>query len=408
MIRIGIVGCGRILAAHLRGYQVLREAGVDNFRITALTARKIGDAQMYVQRGEGPPQRPPVGVGDGDPLAIGDMYLSDFQDDVDVQTFTDYETMMDSGSVDAVNDFTTHAMHLPIAEAALSRGLHLMTQKPLAHSMSAGRRMCDLADRQGVVLSVFENARFRADTRQLAWLFQDSDIIGRLQLITTTNLGNWWAPDRIVAETPWRHERAAGGGLALDIGVHLFHHLRYVAGEISAISALTPTLQRRRVTRDASGAVSESISCDADDTLLGTFRTERDVVGSLTLSWTGHGAPLKTGAGRGIAYYGERGSVCDDTVTRDGGETHSLAELYESRAGNELVERHFPHGVRDAFALNQLDWLTAIQQSRRPETSGREGLLDLACAFSLLESSLAKREVTVAEVLSGELSAYNA
>ena len=54
MIRIGIVGCGRILNAHLHGYRLLREAGYDDFRITALCARNEDDALMFRKRGEGP------------------------------------------------------------------------------------------------------------------------------------------------------------------------------------------------------------------------------------------------------------------------------------------------------------------------------------------------------------------
>ena len=59
MIRIGVVGCGRILNAHLQGYKALRDLGIDNFRITALVARNEDDAWMFHTRGKGPTPRPP-------------------------------------------------------------------------------------------------------------------------------------------------------------------------------------------------------------------------------------------------------------------------------------------------------------------------------------------------------------
>src|SRR5438045_5682893 len=108
MIRIGIVGCGRILNAHLQGYKQLRERGIDNFRITALCARREDDALMFRTRGEGPPPRPPVlDPSTGDPLAAPHTYLSDFQDDVDVEAYADSRDLIASGQVDALNDFTT-------------------------------------------------------------------------------------------------------------------------------------------------------------------------------------------------------------------------------------------------------------------------------------------------------------
>src|SRR6056297_181761 len=160
MIRIGIVGCGRILAAHLEGYKILREAGIDGFEITALCARKAEDAQSYVKRGEGPAQREPVSDIPGDPLAVGDQYLSDFQPDTEVTVFTDYKEMIASGKIGAVNDFTVHSLHHQVAEAAFAEGLHLLSQKPLAVSMEGARRMCEQAEKAGVTFGVFENLRF--------------------------------------------------------------------------------------------------------------------------------------------------------------------------------------------------------------------------------------------------------
>jgi hypothetical protein len=58
------------------------------------------------------------------------------------------------------------------------------------------------------------------------------------------------------------------------------------------------------------------------------------------------------------------------------------------------------------FALAQLDWLRAVEQGTQPECSGAEGLRDLACAYALVESNLAGREVTLAEIESGALRSY--
>jgi predicted dehydrogenase len=403
MIRIGIVGCGRILAAHLRGYRLLRQAGFDGFRITALCARREDDARMYIRRGSGPKQRPAVSQIPGDPLAVGDEYLSDFQDDVDAEVFTDYRELIARGPIDAVNDFTTHALHHQIAERAFAHGKHLLTQKPLAVTIAAGRQMCRQAEAAGCVLAVFENFRFAPRTRYLHATFGRGPL-GSVQMVFGGCAGLWWAPDRIVAETPWRHRKLEAGGIALDLGVHYFDQIRYVAGEIEAVTARTAIVEPRRVTLDAAGNVREAIDCDADDTFCATFETTGGAIGQLFASWAGHALP--TVVGEGLVYYGAHGRATGDEAVLDGGIRHPLVELYDTVASPALHERWFPAGLNDSFALAQLDWLEAIRTGRKPETDGQEGLRVLAVAFAMLESHLAGRRVLVDDVCSRRLSDY--
>ncbi len=53
-VRLGIVGCGRILPAHLRGIAALKSAGLDPVRVTALCSARTEEAAMFRQRGQGP------------------------------------------------------------------------------------------------------------------------------------------------------------------------------------------------------------------------------------------------------------------------------------------------------------------------------------------------------------------
>jgi predicted dehydrogenase len=403
MIRIGIVGCGRILASHLRGYRLLRQAGVDDFRITALCSLDEDEARMYLRRGQGPPQRAAVSNIPGDPLATGDEYLSDFQDGTEVQVYTDFHRMIAEGPLDAVNDFSTHAMHHEIAAAAFEQGKHLLTQKPLAVTLRAGRRICQAADAAGVTFGVFENARFRPVTRHLRWLF-DCGRGGKPQMVFVGNVGTWWAPDRIVAETAWRHRRIEAGGISLDLGVHQADFVRHVAGEIANIGARTAIVEPVRVTRDGQGKVIDRIQCDADDTFFASFQTEGGATGSLVASWAGHGGA--TLMGTGVAVYGSACRVSGTRVTFDDGTAAELGRLYADECSGQRQQEDFPLGLDEQFALAQYDWLDAVRRGRQPEISGREALADLACAFAIVESDRAGRRVDVEEVLQGELAEY--
>ncbi|HEX3657918.1 MAG TPA: Gfo/Idh/MocA family oxidoreductase [Pirellulales bacterium] len=402
-IRIGIVGCGRILAAHLRGYRLLRAAGIDTFRITALCARREDDARMYVQRGSGPPQRPAVSRLPGDPLAIGDEYLSDFQPGEPVEVFTDFRRMIAEGPIDAVNDFSTHALHHQVATEAFKHGKHLLTQKPLAVSIEAGRRMCAAAESAGLTFSVFENFRHAPRTRHLLAAF-GAGPLGALQMLLVGYAGLWWAPNQIVAGTPWRHSKLDAGGISLDLGVHFFDQIRSLAGEIEHVTARVATLEPRRVMLDEQGRAGQAIDCDADDTFFATAETASGTPANLFASWAGHGGP--TLAGDGMAYYGQHGMASGDEAIFDDGRRVKLAEIYASIATPEQQAHDFPHGLADSFALNQLDWLQAIAAGRQSETSGAEGLRDLAAAFAILESHHAGRRIAVSDVLTGRVRAF--
>jgi len=401
MIRIGIVGCGRILAAHLRGYRLLKSASCfTDFEITALCSRKASDAEMYVRRGAGPPQRPACSNLEGDPLAIGDEYLSDFQPGTDVKIYTDYREMIAHGPIDAVNDFSTHSLHHQVAAEAFKHGKALLSQKPLAITVAAARQMCEEAERRKLVFGVFENFRQSAGTRHLKWAF-DSGLAGKLQMYLLGYAGVWWAPDSIVADTPWRHLKSEVGGISLDLGVHFFDQLRHIGGEIKTVSAQTSVLEPRRYRRDPNGNVLETVDCDADDTFVAHLEMDNGAVGNAFASWGGHGAATKTGDG--AVYYGSKARFSGGRMAADGAAETTLAERYQAEAPIELQQRQFPRGLADSFALNQLDWLEAAASGGTPETSGREGLRDLASAYAILESAAAGRPVAVDDVLSGRV-----
>jgi predicted dehydrogenase len=404
MIRIGIVGCGRILNAHLQGYLRLREAGIDSFRITALCARNRADAQMFHTRGEGPTPRPPVvDPASGDPLAAPHTYVSDLHNDVEVGIYTDYRDMIASGTVDAVNDFTTLALHHQVGAEALTAGMHLLTQKPLAITVRAAQGLLSLATSTNRTFGVFENIRQMELVRAQHWAVA-TGLIGVPQFASMGVLGGLWSPNKIVAETPWRHDKMrAGGGGSIDIGVHQMDWLRYVMGEVESVSAMTGIYAPERTHVYADGEYV-SIIADVDDTYMATVRFASQPMAQVSWSWAGIPQTVMT---EGMpVFVGSEGMIRNDRIVSRSGHESSLLAVFHAHMTESQRTQWFPLGLRDAAAISQYDWLCAIARMGQPETSAHEGIRDLAAAYAILESQHSGRHVRVADVLSGEVSGY--
>jgi predicted dehydrogenase len=260
-----------------------------------------------------------------------------------------------------------------------------------------------MAKARGLTLGVFENVRQIKLVRAMAWAVRQG-LIGEPQVSVMGSLGGLWSPDRVVAETPWRHKKLlGGGGGSIDIGVHQMHWQRYVVGEVDAVSATARTLAPTRYRRDDAGRVVEEVASEVDDTYLATLAFERGAIGQLWWSWALDQQPLEIAGAPAVL--GTAGSIRGETLI-SGGERLPLIQTFEERVSDTEREQLFPLGLTDPYAIQNLDWLRAIEDGADPETSGEEGLRDLACAFAILESSALGRQVTQEEVLSSAVDTY--
>ena len=401
-LRIGIIGCGRILNAHLRGLKLLKDRGLADFTVTALCSRNIQDALMFRSAADGVPPREAVTDAPGDGLSARHHYVTELQADAP-SVYDDYEQVVAAEDVDAAIVLTGLDSHHEICVALLDAGKHVLVEKPLAITVAAGRQMVQAADRAGAVLATAEVARFQPVCRARHWAI-DAGRIGDLRMVLSGMMGHPdWSPDHIVGDTPWRHQKLlGGGGPSIDLGVHRLNQIEYECGPIAAISAVAATTEPIRRYRPGA-PFSGQIKADAEDTAFAALRFASGAIGTLLLTWGGRGRLVELPA---FSISGSAGGILETELTDESGARSDVVELMRSGADGDSLQALVPEGITDAFALESLDWFAAIDARGRPEVDGLAGLRDLAAAFAILESNALRREVSIESVLTGEIDAY--
>ena len=177
--RIALVGAGGISFAHLDAY---RSHGLD---VAVILSRDAVRAQA--RRDEFFPQ---------------------------AQVMTDYAALPARDDI-AVVDLTPHpAERLPMIEAALHAGKHVLSQKPFVDDLDLGERLCAMAEAKGLHLAVNQNGRWAP---HLAWMRQAvrAGLVGRVMAVHVGLHGD----HRWIAGTPFA---ALPDVVMVDFGVHWF------------------------------------------------------------------------------------------------------------------------------------------------------------------------------------------
>lgn len=142
------------------------------------------------------------------------------------QTFTDYQTMLNTVKPDITVIATPNIFHKPMAMDALTAGSHVLCEKPLALSYADAKEMMDLAASKGLTLTVGSHYRW-SDAIRAAKAQADAGFFGEIYAVRTV----WHRRSGIPGFGSWfTRLDLAGGGSLLDIGIHALDRALFLMG----------------------------------------------------------------------------------------------------------------------------------------------------------------------------------
>jgi predicted dehydrogenase len=168
--------------------------------------------------------------------------------------YGDYLALLDDPDVQVVHNATPNYLHYAVTSAALARGKHVVSDKPLAMTAAQSKQLVEEARRAGVVTAVTFNYRGNPLVQHARAAIARGDI-GTPHFVHGSYLQDWLLKD---TDYSWRLDPERGGASSAlgDIGSHwcdLAQHLtgRRITHVLGDIATVIPTRRKPRGSREA-------------------------------------------------------------------------------------------------------------------------------------------------------------
>ena len=228
VLRIGIIGVGRISGVHIKGIQDAKDGEIVAIcDVDEEKLRKVGDQ-----------------------LSIDEKYR-----------FTDYHDLINCDIVDAVEICTPNYLHVPMAVDVIKAGKAVNVEKPLSDSCANVPEILEALEQNPQPNMMCFSYRFRPAVRYAKKLISEGKIGDIVSVqIEYLQSGSFIEGRRM----EWRFVKEfSGTGAIGDLGVHLIDMTRYLVGEIRSVCARKGTFvkQRKMLDSDIVGDVTTDDYC---------------------------------------------------------------------------------------------------------------------------------------------------
>ena len=339
MLKICLVGCGRVARSHIEGAKELP----DEVEIVALVDRDIENARQF-----------------------GEQYGVP-------AVFTSVGEAAKAAAFDAVDLCLPNHLHRQATITCAALGKHILVEKPMANTQADCAAMNEAARAAGVTLMVGQSRRYYPAVARSREMARNGEI-GELTCISA-NLYGYLAD----APTPWWRSREQAGGLLIPIwGSHILDYCLWMFG----------TLPRRVYCESAS--VRPCWEGEDEAAILLSFGEGR--FANIRMSWN---TRLKETAWDGGGKMLSSSDILYERYIQ--GSEGSLYLNDETSLIHNGVPVALPPPEAGNFALQYREFAGAIAEGRTPMASGGEIIRVVQVQQAALRSAAEHRVLELTE-----------
>lgn len=155
------------------------------------------------------------------------------------KTFSDYKLLLEMEEIDVVHICTPHYLHAQMAIDAMRAGKHVLTEKPMAITVSDAEEMIRVSRQTGRVLGVSFQNRFNKTSRRVKELIESKQVgsvLGARAFLT------WHRDKAYYSSGEWRGRwQTEGGGVLINQTIHTLDLLQWFMGDIDRLKATVDT-----------------------------------------------------------------------------------------------------------------------------------------------------------------------